>query len=69
MMSRKDYELIAAALREAREQSASLVPQGDAKAAEQWLKQHSTTVACVARALRGTNQRFDEGRFMNACDR
>lgn len=56
-MTRKDYKLIAAALREAK-------PEGDNMALATW----QLTVNNIATALAGDNPRFDYQIFLKACD-
>ena len=51
LMTRRDFELIAAAVR---------------KASENGLTDHVATA--LARALAGTNPRFDRARFIAACN-
>lgn len=60
-MSRKDYERIAAALREAARLSA--ITTGDAKLAD---IAHNAHVECIATALAAENPRFDRERFAAA---
>lgn len=61
-MTRKDFNLIAAALNESR----TIVWD---KAAEQAVAdQFAVTVAFVARALATTNPNFDVARFVAACN-
>jgi hypothetical protein len=60
-MSRKDYELIAEAFRDTR-------PMDNASDPNLW-NQWRADVNRIARALRGTNPRFDTARFVTACNR
>lgn len=62
-MTRKDFELIAAALKEARDQ----VPQTDTLHHTCELLGHSTAARVLAYALAKTNPRFDRERFLKAC--
>lgn len=57
-MSRKDYVLLAQALK-----CATPLPSDGEKAMTIW----NGTVACVTRALEGENPRFDRGKFLKAC--
>jgi hypothetical protein len=66
-MSRKDYVKLADALRDAR--IASSVLPGKTDPMQHWQQQHDRYCTEVAKALRGTNERFDEGRFLAACNR
>lgn len=58
-MTRKDFELIAAALADARRLILSQERCGAAKA-------HDLAALCVAQALATTNPRFDQRRFLIA---
>ena len=60
-MSRKDYELIAEAFRDTR-------PMDNASDPNLW-SQWRTDVMHISRALRSTNPRFDQNRFVAACNR
>lgn len=60
-MSKKDYEIIAAALLGARKRTADIVPWGDY--ADGW----RLSVLALADALARDNGRFDRGRFYAAC--
>ncbi len=55
-MTRKDYELIAKALKTAR---------GSVK--DEFAIHHDIAAYSLANALRNTNDRFDHGRFLAAC--
>ena len=56
-MTRKDFELLAAAIRESR-----ILDAHEATAANQ----HAFTARCVSAALARTNPRFDAARFLKA---
>ena len=56
-MSRKDYELIAAALRACRHEAES----------EAAAMRSDYIAATLAKALKEDNHRFDAGRFLMAC--
>jgi hypothetical protein len=61
-MTRKDYILIAAALKEAKRQ----IPEGGAHATWEYIA--NATAACVlAHSLASDNPRFDRARFLAAC--
>lgn len=62
-MTKKDYVLIAAALKEARLQ----VPQTDTLHHTCELLGHSTAARVLAYALAKTNPKFDRARFLAAC--
>jgi hypothetical protein len=57
-MTRKDYVLIAAALRESH-----IYDEHEATA----LNQHAFTARCLSAALAKDNPRFDRERFLTAC--
>lgn len=69
-MTKKDFELIASALRD---DAAHLAPDAcdDYSQRTDWEKgaydQWNTTALAIARALATTNPRFDRARFLEAC--
>jgi hypothetical protein len=62
-MTRKDFELIAKAIRE----SACKVPTESAEYARGCRTQRSVVASQIAQALVPTNPRFDVARFLAAC--
>ncbi len=60
-MTRKDYQLIAEALRKARP-----IEQGDEVSRAVARAQHRVAVSYITGALAGDNPRFDEGKFLDA---
>lgn len=62
-MTRKDYELIARALRSSRLHLPAMDPQYRVGAKDQW----ETTVEEVADELERENPRFDRNKFLIAC--
>jgi len=62
-MTRKDYELIAETLRTA----CGKLPAGSPGAQAHYVRQ--VLAGEFARALRATNPRFDESRFIAACNK
>ena len=62
-MTRKDYEIIAATIRTA----CNRLPAGSPGAGSHYVKQ--VLAGEFAQALKTTNPRFDEARFVDACNK
>jgi len=62
-MTRKDFDLIAGALKKSRVEGHGLNTASTRYINEQW----ELTVECISHALSTTNDRFDHSRFVKAC--
>lgn len=60
-MTRKDYEVIAKAIK------GSLILSGKMEWQDHYVKQYRMTAERIADALERDNERFDKTRFMSAC--
>ena len=67
-MTRKDYRIIAAALRHVKPSNPLTTPKEHAKALEYMGKEWSWTVDSIATALEQDNPRFNRVRFNEACN-
>ena len=62
-MTKKDFEAIAAAIRDATEAAVSFRPES----ADSLRRVHGSMARTIATTLAPTNPRFDRARFLQAC--